>query len=305
VTDSPFFLAGVDRSGIGLLGEVLERHPNLAISRRTNFWPLYYRRFGDLSRPENLERCVASLMRYRRIRDLGIDRVALIEQMHRGEPSYGRLLAAIEEQNLRRLGKIRWGDKSLGSEGHANTILREFPEARFVHVMRDPRDRYASQATHRRAARGKVGSGTAIWLWSAKLAERNRDRLGDRYLVIRYEDLVADPPETLRGVCRFLGEEFHPDMLSTAAGDLTTSSVGRFRRDLDRRDLAFVQTVAGGTMRRLGYVPEADEMPPLERIRFVLFGLPVGLARMGGWWLGRAVGSLARPIPSDRRLVDA
>ena len=305
MTDSPFFLAGVDRSGIGLLGEVLERHPNLAISRRTNFWSFYYRRYGDLNQPANLERCVASLMRYRRIRDLGIDRDELIEQMRSGEPSYGRLLTAIEEQNLRRLGKVRWGDKSLGSEGHIGTILREFPGARFVHVMRDPRDRYASQITHRQAARGKVGSGTALWLWSAKLAERNRDGHRDRYLVIRYEDLVSDPLETVRGICHFLGEEFDPNMLSSPAGDLNTSSVGRFRRDLDRHDLAFVNLVAARAMRRLGYVPAGVQMPPPERVRFALIDVPIDLAGMGGWWVGRAVRSLTQPAPSTRRMVDA
>ena len=97
------------------------------------------------------------MVRYRRIRDLGVDRDELLEKMRHGEPSYGSLLNALEEQHLHRLGKSRWGDKSLGAEGHATAIFREFPEAAMVHIIRDPRDRYASQASHRRPARGMVG----------------------------------------------------------------------------------------------------------------------------------------------------
>ena len=46
----PLFLAGADRSGIGLLGDVLDRHPQVAISRRINFWTFYDRRYGPLER---------------------------------------------------------------------------------------------------------------------------------------------------------------------------------------------------------------------------------------------------------------
>ena len=79
---------------------------------------------------------------------------------------------------MQRLGKLRWGDKSLGAERYADTILAAYPQAKMIHIIRDPRDRYASQFNHRGVGKGQLGAGTALWLWSVRLAERNQRQHG-------------------------------------------------------------------------------------------------------------------------------
>jgi hypothetical protein len=310
----PIFLAGVDRSGIGLLGELLEAHPDVAISRRTNFWSYYHGRFGDLDRPENLERCVAEMLRYTRIQALHPDRDALLERVRRTGPTYAHLFAALQEHHLHQVGKFRWGDKSLDSEGYADIIFDEFPDAVMVHVIRDPRDRYASQATHRRAGRGKVGSGIALWLWSLHHARRNEGRHPGRYTVVRYEDLVTRPREVLQQVCAFVGVPFTSEMLEVAADDVggrpgdplprrfTSTSIGRYGRDLTPREIAFIHLVARQRMAEVGYPAAPARLSWRDRLVFCLIDVPLNLLRMGLWWTGRLWAQRRTPRPSARRL---
>jgi len=312
----PIFLAGVDRSGIGLLGELLEGHPDVAISRRTNFWSYYHGRFGSLERPENLERCVTEMLRYTRIQALHPDRDALLDSVRPTGATYARLFGALQEHHLRRVGKSRWGDKSLDSEQHADVILDAYPDAVMVQVIRDPRDRYASQATHRRAARGGVGSGTALWLWSLHHARRNEARHPGRYTVVRYEDLVSTPHEVLQEVCSFVGMPFTPEMLEVApeeiggtpegrvAREFTTASIGRYRHDLTPREIAFIHVVAGHRMAQVGYRVEQVGLSWRDRVVFWLVDVPRNLLRMGLWEVGRQWAERRTPRPSARRLTD-
>ena len=214
----PIFLAGVDRTGIGFLGELLEAHPRIAMTRRTNFWSYYYNRFGDLSDPDNFERCLTEIQRNSRMQRLQPQPDRLRQEFRQGEQTYARLFALLCEHNMERLGKVRWGDKSLGSERYADTILTAYPTAKMIHIIRDPRDRYASQFSHRGVGRGKLGAGVALWLTSVRLAERNQRQYKERYKIVLYETLAHKPEEVLLDVCDFVGEVYSPEMLMMENG---------------------------------------------------------------------------------------
>jgi hypothetical protein len=315
--DGPIFLAGLDRSGIGLLGELLEAHPNIAITRRTNFWSFYDERFGDLNQPANLDRCLDAMLRYSRIAVLEPDRARLRTEFLKGEPNYARLFALLQEQNARRLGKSRWGDKSLKTEQYADVIFAAYPTAKMIHVVRDPRDRYASQLTHRGVGRGRVGAGAAMWLWSARLGERNERRYSDRYRVVRYESLVSDPVGVMATLLEFVGESQVSGLVrgddttteSSANGDFRsprfvgTASVGRFRTALSDRDVMFLQVILKPAMGRFGYRIDTVEIWGLDRIRFAVWDIPLNLARMVAWRAGMQVREWLGPRPSTRRLT--
>ncbi len=298
--EGPVFLAGADRSGVGLLGELLEQHPNLAIARRINFFSFYDRRFGDLGKRDNLERAVTAMMRYRRVQDLGTNSGEWLAELRAGGLNYHRLLGVLLCQYARRTGKLRWGDKSINTERYADRIFTYFPHAEMIHVIRDPRDRYASQVHHRTAGRGRVGSGAALWLSSVRWGRRNLRRYPGGYLLVRYEDLVVRPRSTLEEVCRFLEEEFSERMLLDPAHDgprrFTDASIGRYRRDLATGDANFIELVAGRQMAHFGY--GVDEKSPGR----TLGSAPLNLLRMAGWWLSRRLGD-SRLSPSARRLA--
>jgi len=107
-----------------------------------------------------------------------------------------------------------WVDKSPFAHRFADEIFEAYPSTRFLHMIRDPKDNYASIASKLQARRARPRRRMERILyryriWSAQslwFARRNRDKYGDdRYRVIRYEDLCRAPRETLQEICRFLG----------------------------------------------------------------------------------------------------
>jgi hypothetical protein len=318
----PIFIAGLERTGTSLLYALLASHPSIAMTRRTNWWTFFYDRYGDLARDENLDRILADMRRYRRHRKLQLDFDRLRGDFLSGERSYCRLYALMQAQNAERLGRPRWGDKSLHTERYAETVFRCFPESRIIHIIRDPRDRYASVLKRWRSKRGGVGSATAAWLASVELAAANRERYPDRYRVLEYETLVRDPEGTMRSVCDFIEERFEPALLRMegaaefresggnssygkfAAGDISPRSIGRFRGVLSDRQVAFVQRTAGRQMTMHGYELVPVDMSAGERLRYGALTVPANAAKMALWRLRERVYDLAGRAPSTDTLLD-
>ncbi len=307
----PVFVAGLDRTGTSLIYALLGSHPNLAMSRRTNWWTYFYGRFGDLRNDANLDRCLATMRRYRRHQKLDPDWDRLRADLVAGERAYARLFALMEEQHAERLGRRRWGDKSLHTERHADRVFGHFPDARMIHMVRDPRDRYASVLKRWKHVRGGAGASTAAWIASIRLGERNRARHPEGYRLLRYEDLARHPEVTLREICAFIGEPFEPRMLAMegasdfrdaggnssyephASGSISTSSIGRYRSVLTGSDIAFIQDAAAAEMRRHGYAPDPAPLAG-GRLGYRLTRWPLNRIRMAGWsireWLFDRIG---------------
>ena len=319
----PIFIAGLERSGTSLIFALLASHPNIAMTRRTNMWTYFYNQYGDLSRPENFERCLKMMLRYKRLAVLEPDPDRIRQAFWQGEPTYARLFALFEAHYAERLGKPRWGDKSLNTERYAAPIFEAYPEARILHMMRDPRDRYASVLTRWKHRRGGVGAGTAMWLSSVRLAKHNQQRYPRQYKIVRYETLAAQPEETLREICAFIGEDYTPAMLMMQGaanfrdeggnssygqrqpGVISTNSIGRFRQVLTQRDIAFIQRYAGPAMRAFDYQPEPLRLALHERLLFALADRPLNLARLAAWRLRHAINNRkGRALPAYRLVTE-
>lgn len=315
----PIFVAGLERSGTSLLFALLASHPNIAMTRRTNLWTHFYDQYGDLADEENLERCLQMMMRYKRLLKLQPDPDRLRRDFSQGDRTYPRLFSLLEGQYAERLGRPRWGDKSLNTERYADRILAAYPGARILHMMRDPRDRYASSHARWKVRRGGVGAGTAEWLSSARLARRNQHRYADRYTIIRYETLASEPEETLRWICSFIDEPYAPEMLHMEGapvflekgsnssygrrepGVISTDSIGRFRQVLSPRQTAFIQLFAGKEMASFGYGSERLDMRFRERLRYTVWDVPVQTANVAAWRVRETVRDRrGRPVPTYR-----
>lgn len=317
----PVYIAGLERSGTSLMYALLASHPNVAMTRRTNLWRHFYGQYGDLAEEANVERCLETMRRYKRLAVLDLDFERLRREFISGDRSYPRLFALLEGQVAQRMGRERWGDKSLHTEHYADVILRAYPGARILHMIRDPRDRYASSYARWKVRRGGVGAGTAEWLSSARLARRNERHHPGGCRIVSYETLVRDPEGSLREICEFIDEPYSPDMLSMRAapefrdqgnssygprdpGVISTGSIGRFRQVLSHRQIAFIQMLAGKEMASFGYDPEPLNLSPGQRAGLLLVDLPVEAARLVAWRLReRSRDRAGRPLP-EYRLID-
>lgn len=317
---NPIFVTGPDRSGTSLMFALLASHPNISMVRRSNMWRWFYGQFGDLSRKENFESCLSSMLNYKRLDRLGIDPEQIRSEFFSGsDRSYGHLFALIHEHNAKRIGKPRWGDKSLHTELYADDVFREFPNAKIIHMLRDPRDRYASVLKRYDEKDKGVAAATGRWLRSTITGNRNLQKYPGKYITIRYETLASKPEKTCRQVCEFLGEDFEPVMLTMQGapdhGDeggnssfedfqprtISTKSIGRFHQVLDKRDIAFIQACANRHMKTFGYSIEPLNFSLTDRSAFNFRYLPLNLVRLGGWLaINRIADKRGRSVPEHR-----
>lgn len=170
----------------------------------------------------------------------------------------------------------RWGWK-LPETGHVLPVMsRLFPQARCVHLVRDGRDvafspflapkapywrkiyfnddRIGSWRGHAMSQRAYRAHGhvfnAARWVNSVTLGRAHGAMLGERYLEIRYEALVADPVGELARLAEFLGVDAPSPALACA--DVRSQSVGKWRRR-PAREIEEVRAVLEPTLAAFGY----------------------------------------------------
>ncbi|MGZ4131497.1 MAG: sulfotransferase family protein [Actinomycetota bacterium] len=318
----PIYVAGLERSGTSLMYALLASHPDVAMTRRTNLWRHFYGQYGDLAEDANLERCLATMRVYKRLVVLDPDWDAIRAAFLAGERTYPRLFAAIEEGFAARVGRPRWGDKSLHTERYADEIVAAYPGVRILHMLRDPRDRFASSFTRWKVRRGGVGAGAAEWLGSARIAMRNERKHPEHCRVVRYETLASQPEATLRELCAFLDAPYAAVMLRMdgapsvrdggnssygkgEAGVISTRSIGRYVDVLSPRQIAYIQMVAGDQMRRFGYELTPIQLPVGQRLTYTLRDVPLESAHLLAWRTRESFRDRAgRPLPEYRKVKE-
>ena len=301
-SEGPIFVGGLDRSGKTTMRGFLVSHPNIAIPPvGSNMETYFYDRFGDLGEVENLTRCLEAMLAYSHVRVLEPDPDRIRREFADGPPTYARLFGLFLMHYAEREGKPRWGAQTGLLERYGDYLFSSYPGVKFIHMVRDPRDRYEASLDLWPTGKGRAGGATARWRYSLRLAERNRTKYPDGYLLVRYEDLVTNTEEVLREVCGFVGEDFHPEMLTMSGAperrarlvarrgvgsspDLLSSEfIGRFRGRIPRPELAFIQLHAGRLMRRYGYRPDELHLSASEWARFATLDWPGQMARMVAW----------------------
>ena len=111
------------------------------------------------------------------------------------------------------LGKRRWAEKTPGNILHLDKILAGWPSAKLVHVIRDPRDVFASLKQAKKWDTCEIFS--ELWcryLGSVQKFKTNLDLNPQCFLEIRYETLVTQPRGAMKRVIAFVGEEWEEDI---------------------------------------------------------------------------------------------
>jgi hypothetical protein len=176
-------------------------------------------------------------------------------------------------------GKKRWGDKTPFHVWHVTDIRRLFPDAVFVAIVRHPLGTIGSMA--RRFDR-PVPRATAHWLRATREIVYRSDELGERLVLVRYEELARDPERVMRALLQWLDEPWSEAVLAHHEGARLTHRqraveggtrpsdavdarrIERWRRWLDDDTRATVLAETGEWARFLGY--DAEPSGPLERL---------------------------------------
>jgi hypothetical protein len=248
---------------------MLHSHPRLAVAPETKFLLRAYRRrlrFGDLRDPANRRALGEFIVRAKFFDRLGLDRREAIGEVVAAPPTFGSAVGAVLRAYADRFDRPRWGEKRPGYNRHIEMVMRLFPDAQLVHIVRDPRDCVASL---KRMPWWRHGVPHAVSAGAPAI-----DYVEDasrRWPVaqVGYERLVADPERELRALCAALGEEYDPAMAAPqrlaaevvperpwhgrAQSAPSTEPVGRWHERLEPGEAALVETVLATRMERLGY----------------------------------------------------
>jgi hypothetical protein len=277
-SDAPIFIAGLAHSGKTQLRLVLDAHPDISMTRRTDMWNRFYGRFGNLQEPENFERCLRALLTDVRVARLHPDENRIRREFYGGKLEYACLFGIVHRQYAEHIGRRRWGEQQQQIERYADAIFDAFPDARMIHMVRDPRALRTVETSSRRR-KGSLGWETARWLDSIELARRNQWAYSPGYRVVTYEALALDTDATMRSVCKWLGEEYTHGS-RRAARSLRFDATARA---VDRLELSFVDSHAGPSISALGYPRVGQRLTTSERVRYVVTEWPVNRAAMAAW----------------------
>lgn len=216
-TDRPIFVVGCPRSGTTMLQLMLHAHPRIAVPPETRFvLSVYYHRrvhgdMRDVERRRALAEWIAGA-RATRFHELGLDRSEYVRRATEGPGSLGSVVGEAFREYAERFGKARWGDKRPCYVKYVDVLLRMFPDAQFVHLVRDGRDCVASLKEMPWYSLD-INHAIANWAESVDQGRRlARSLPSGSYHELRYEDLTSDPEGELTKLCAFLGEEFDPSM---------------------------------------------------------------------------------------------
>lgn len=256
--ESPVFVAGLPRTGKTALRIALGAHPRLSMTRKTRMWTTYFERHGDLTDPSALDACLAAMMADPAVAKLLPDEMAIREEFDETGGTYADLFGVIHVQYARRLGKPRWGEQMAGLEGYADAIFETWPDARMIHMVRHPAAWIEAGAQTRP---GGVGRALSQWVSSARRALQSRVEHPDSCLVIRMEEMMAQPAGTLQDVATFIDETITFEIGKVLVGAMSS----RVSAPLGAAARRYVEERVGDLAAALGYPPTEAGDPTSSR----------------------------------------
>ena len=296
--DRPVFICGHPKSGTSLLRAIFDSHPQLVVyPEETVFFRRYLPKASGLDLKGQLELAEKYLIHIftwnrdnpppsqegfpdrdyshipvRAIRQ-AMWQIGEVDYRHPGDILSAVMLAYGQVTGQANENTLHWVEKSPYNEYYAGQIFSWWPEARCIHILRDPRDNFASyQLKH---ASWGVEFFAANWNRSTRAGMQNQERFGaGRYTILRYEDLVQSPEASLKKLTEFLQIEWNPSLASpTRAGSqwqgnsmfadqfqsISAAPVARWKDKLSPQEAAIIEWMAGDAMQAAGY---RRETPP-------------------------------------------
>lgn len=285
MSDSPIFVVGMNGSGTTMLADSLSKHPTLYMfpleSKVLPFFIAELDRFGDLTSPANRRRLADEIGHTKPYWQANKKSALILDDKELTDcGTFGDVVGRIYRHLAAREGKNRWGEKSPMNVQHIRALAQHFPDAKFIHIIRDGRD--AAQSFHRRWG---FNPRHTIWRWKRAVLDgcSQGAALGaDRYLEVRYESLTAEPEIEMRRVCGFADLPFDAAVLGSSMRHMDprnqTARLGRIVRNsekwrayFDSRQLAALEALAGKVLADLGYpVKQAGNLDLSTRERRIL-----------------------------------
>lgn len=288
---TPVFIGGCERSGTTMLGSLLGAHSKCLCVPESQFKvDLLRNKEVDISANIllDLHQITEELLKNIRYRLWNIRASIKIEHIS----SYQDFLLEIIKLYATVVGKSEykyWVDHTPANIQYTDTLLEMFPNSKFIHIVRDGR---AVAASILPLDWGPNVITKAADMWKAKLSYGLAAELRygeDKFMRIRYEDLVLCPEKSLSKICEFIGIQFEELMIERKGFEPPKytkkqhhlvgkkpdrTRIDSWKKKLSRREIEIFEYLTGDLLQILGYDMEfgLDARKVMKRER-VIYGM--------------------------------
>jgi protein-tyrosine sulfotransferase len=168
------------------------------------------------------------------------------------------------------------GDKNPTYSIFTKELIEVFPDAKFIHLLRDYRDNIVSNVKIFKAE--KIAVAAQGWMAYNKHIEKEKLKHSKQFITARYEDIVENPKENVLAICKFLGIEFNEKMLHfdkvikekaqneykkydkeiayshpNIVDPINTKNVNKWKNELTENQIEIIEYIAGEYGEKHGY----------------------------------------------------
>ena len=294
---SPIFIVGANRSGTTLLRLILNAHSRIAIPEEIVYFGSFIagipiERWKSPGLDEEARKkfvtdfvltACASLHR--------VDQTEIVKHILRDQPfDFSKPYRLILEAWASAHGKLRWGEKTPGNLFYADILLEMFPEAKFIHVVRDPRAGVNSMMNTTFFPKDIVFNALSRHKFMTEgRAVLERSVPESQRITVRYEDFVLHPESKVRALCNFLDEPFEAAMMTfykessrymkeeaansfnkAATAPVSSEMLDKWKKRLTDAEVAQIEHVCQEEMREFQYECLHPPLPFKARIELAL-----------------------------------
>lgn len=302
-TKRQFFIVGTQRSGTTLLRLILNTHSQIVVPREAFFlMPLlkkkYLNRFISGSTLKSFNNYLLSKadIKSTHLKTTYVDgnyNDILSQLAQRGKLRLRDLIDEIFFSYCRSEGKSIWGNKTPSFFRKIDILYALFPDAKFIHIVRDGRDVFNS---FRKIDLSMNNVSVMALDWSYKLfrIEKSLNKIPpSNKVTIRYEDLLNKSEVTVRRICSVIGVKYENSMLDFYKSShkhtsqthsklifmpLNEKNMYKWKKTLAPREVKIFNLLARHYLKKYNYEIESNVLN-LSDVLFVLKSLLVSLPK--------------------------
>lgn len=227
---NPFFIVGSGRSGNTLLRRILNSHSELYIPPETYVLGNSIRqslRYPQLSWHDLVSLIYSNFefhQEYETFKMGSLNKLyQRVSKIDKSKRSIAYILNAFYEEyrNEHNIESMRWGDKTPLNTFAMYELKDVFPNAKFIHIIRNPYDSIASYL--KSGIYNDIERATFRWRKSVEEAFEFGEKYPNIYFELTYEDLVTNTNTIVKKICSFLDIDYESQMLEEQS---STSNLG-------------------------------------------------------------------------------